>query len=149
MIRLAIVTVVALCLASCATASPPPTPPAAPTAAPEPDDAFASFGGTIIPLGQLVTVKREPVGVKELRALIALGKTEWVIHSLPGGKEDKSATANLVVQRGEGAQNLRIDAGQSASGLGVTIEVVEAGEVYEEASMRWVQFAKIKVTQAP
>ena len=147
MIRITIAALLSLSLLGCATAPPPPAPKA-PAPAPEPDDAFASFGGTIVGLGEVVTLRREPVGIKELRALIALGKTEWVIHTLPGGKEDKTATANLVIQRGEGAQNLRIEDGQSASGLGVTIEVLDAGEVYEEESMRWVQFAKIKVTRA-
>lgn len=148
MIRLIIALLFALTVGACATSAPPPPVQAAPQPEPEPDDAFASFGGTVVGLGEVVTVRREPVGISDVRALIALGKTEWVIHTLPGGKEDKTATANLVIQRGEGAQNLRIEAGESASGLGVSIEVLEAGEVYEEASMRWVQFAKIKVSRA-
>jgi hypothetical protein len=31
----------------------------------------------------------------------------------------------------------------------VGIHLIEAGEVYEEASMRWVPFAKITISEAP
>ena len=138
-----------LCLSGCATSLPPTPPPAAPAAEPEPDDAFRSFGGPVIAPGAQITVHREPIGVSELRAMIALGKTEWVIHTQPGGKEDKTATANLVIQIGDEAKSIRVQTGESGEALGVTIEVLEAGEVYEEASMRWVPFAKIKVTKTP
>ena len=92
---------------------------------------------------------REPVGVAEVRAIVALGKTEWVIMPTANGGEDKTATASLVVQRGDAAKNIRIEAGGTGTALGVTITVHEAGEVYEEASMRWVQFAKVTFAAAP
>jgi hypothetical protein len=131
--------------------STPQTRKAQPAPAPEPvyDDAFASFDGTPTPLGEQVTLRREPVGLAEPRALVALGRTEWVIHTLAGGGEEKTATASLVVQRGGEAGNVRIEAGESGTVLGVTIEVHEAGEVYEESSMRWVQFAKVTFSVAP
>jgi len=145
MIRALCLSLLLFSFTGCATTQPPAPAPAPPPAAPEPDDAFSSFGGQIVSLGETVTVRREPVGVKGVRAMIALGKTEWVIHTLPSGKEDKTATANIVVQKGDEAKNLRIQAGESESAYGVTISVIEAGEVYEESSMRWVQFAKIKL----
>ena len=149
MLRVTLFLALSLGLSGCASSLPPTPPPAPPVAEPEPDDAFKSFGGTIIAPGTEITVHREPIGVSELRAMIALGKTEWVIHTQPGGKEDKTATANIVIQRGDDAQSIRVQSGESGEGLGVTIEVLEAGEVYEEASMRWVPFAKIKVTKTP
>ncbi|MGB0590453.1 MAG: hypothetical protein ACPGU1_12325 [Myxococcota bacterium] len=149
MLRLIVCFALSLCLQGCATSLPPTPPPAPPAAEPQPDDAFRTFGGTIIAPGEIHTVRSEPIGVSGLRAMIALGKTEWVIHTQPGGKEDKTATANLVIQRGDGAQSIRVQTGESDAALGVTIKVIEAGEVYQESSMRWVPFAKITVTETP
>ena len=150
MMRLTLLCIpVAFLMMSCQTGRPPVTTPAASTVEVVPDDAFASFGGKVVSLGETVTIRREPVGVSELRALVALGKTEWVIHTLPGGEEDKTATASIVVQRGDSAKNVRIQSGESGTALGVTIQVLEAGEVYEEQSMRWVQFAKVTFSTSP
>ena len=143
MMRLAMLLIPATLLVACQSGRPPVPPPSTSTVEIVPDDAFASFGGKVVSLGEEVTIRREPIGVSELRALVAVGKTEWIIHTLPGGKEDKTATASIVVQRGDAAKNVRIQSGESGSALGVTIHVIEAGEVYEEASMRWVQFARV------
>ena len=116
--------------------------------APEPDDSFSTFGGEVATLGQEVTLHREPVGIAEVRALVVLGRTEWEVRTRGDGSEEKTGTANLVVQVGDGAANVRITAGESGTALGVTIEVHEAGEVYEEASMRWVQFARVTFSLA-
>ena len=147
MLRLALLVAVSITAVACASSLPPTPPPAPPVA--EPDDAFATFGGVIVAPGAQITVHREPIGVSGLRAMIALGKTEWVIHTRPGGEEDKTATANLVIQVGDEAKNVRIQTGESGSALGVGIHLIEAGEVYEEASMRWVPFAKITISEAP
>lgn len=109
----------------------------------EPDDAFASFGGTVVTLGEELKLHREPVGVKEVRALVVLGKTEWTIRIRGDGTEEKTGTANFIVQRGDDAANVRIESGDSGTALGVKIQVHESGEVYEESSMRWVQFARV------
>ena len=115
-------------------------------AAVEPDDAFGSFGGDVVTLGQELRMHREPVGVAEVRALVALGKTEWTIRIRGDGSEEKTGTANFIVQRGDDAANVRIQSGESGTALGVTIQLHEAGEVYEAASMRWVQFARVTLT---
>ncbi len=112
----------------------------------EPDDAFGSFGGDVVTLGEELRMHREPVGVAEVRALVALGKTEWTIRIRGDGSEEKTGTANFIVQRGDDAANVRIQSGESGTALGVTIQVHESGEVYEESSMRWVQFARVTLT---
>ncbi len=112
-------------------------------------DAFSEFRGQRVALGEEVKLHREPVGVEALRAIVALGRTDWVIRTRADGSEDKTATASLVVQRGGDAANVRIEAGESGSARGVQITVLEAGEVYEEAAMRWVQFARVTITAAP
>ena len=117
--------------------------------APEPMDGFSQFDGQRVALGEEVKLRREPVGVTELRAIVALARTDWVIRTRGDGGEDKTATASLVVQRGGDAANVRIEAGESGSARGVHITVHEAGEVYEEESMRWVQFARITVSAPP
>jgi len=149
MTRLALILIAAALILTvsfggCRTAQPTVTAPA-PVAA-EPDDAFGSFGGTVVTLGEELMMHREPVGVAEVRALVALGKTEWIIRTRGDGGEDKTATANFVVQRGDNAANVRIQSDESGTALGVTIHVHEAGEVYEEASMRWVQFARVTLS---
>ena len=149
MIRLSLFLLLALTLCACRSARPEPAPVAAPAVEVVYDDAFASFGGTVINPGDEVTLHREPIGVSDLRALVALGRTEWVIHTLADGKEDKTATANFVIQRGGDAKNVRIQSGDKGSALGVSIQVIEAGEVYEETSMRWVQFAKVLISAGP
>lgn len=113
------------------------------------DDAFSTFGGTVITLGEEFTMYREPVGVAEVRALVVLGKTEWTIRIRGDGTEERKGTANFVVQRGNDAGNVRIQSGESGTVLGVTIANHAAGEVYEESSMRWVQYAKVTLTLEP
>ena len=148
--RILLLVLAAACLCACGSSSAQTRAPApAPAPAPEPDDAFATFGGEQVAYGDTVTLHREPVGVIEARAIVALGRTEWVIHTLAGGREEKTATASMVVQRGDEAANIRIQAGESGTALGLTIHVIEAGEVYEKESMRWVQFAKVTIGAAP
>ena len=125
------------------------TKPAPAPAPAEPDDAFASFGGQIATAGEAITLRREPVGFAETRAMIILGKTEWIIRTRADGSEEKTATANFVIQHGDKVSNVRIQAGESGSAAGIQIQVHEAGETYEEASMRWVQFAKVTLTATP
>ena len=61
MIRTLSILTALVTFSACATTSPPTPPPAPPPVEVEPDDAFSSFGGQVIALGETVTVRREPV----------------------------------------------------------------------------------------
>ena len=149
MTRLVLALLLAASLSACRSAPPVVKTAPAPAPAPEPDDAFSTFGGQVAALGEEVSLHREPVGIAEVRALVVLGRTEWEIRTRGDGGEDKTATANFVVQRGDNAGNVRITAGESGSALGITITVHDAGETYEEATSRWVQFAKVTFSLTP
>ena len=96
-------------------------------------------------VGEVLVQSLEDV-YSEVRALVALGKTEWTIRIRGDGSEEKTGTANFIVQRGDDAANVRIQSGESGTALGVTVHLHEAGEVYEASSMRWVQFARVTLT---
>ena len=118
-------------------------------AEPPPSDFFDEFGGDRVPPAVAFTISNNPVGVDDVRVIVALIKTEWLIREDAHGKEHKEAIAHVMVQRDhEVMETLRIHTGESDTALGVRVEVRHAGEDYDEKTMRWLAHAELVVSAA-
>lgn len=121
----------------------PPKP-----AEPPPRDYFDEFGGHRVPAGQAFRIANDPLGVDDVRVVVALQKTEWLSRTRADGGEEREAIAHVLVVKGqaENIARLRIHVGEAAADLGVRVEVRDAGEVYDETTMRWTAYAELVVS---
>ena len=105
------------------------------------------------PNGDGLAALPERIGPYELRGEIARGGMGVVIRALqPDLRREvalKLMRDGYLATEGD-RQRFRVEAAAAASLAHPGIVTVhEAGEVYEEASMRWVQFAKVTFSLTP
>ena len=126
--------------------APPPVKKAPPPKPVRPD-AFRDFGGRIVAPGERFRLRSKPVGVKELRVVIELVKTEWTERELPSGKTVKDGTADLIVRKGESSRRVRLDEGESRVVLGARILIHDADEGYDPKRMDYLPWIDVVVTK--
>jgi hypothetical protein len=129
----------AVALVSCA--PPPVAAPVAPAPPPAPVDALATFGGLQRPPNAEFRLKQAPIGITGLGVIVRVVKAQWT--EMDG---ERDATAVITVQRGEVTKTLFIGEDESRTLLGVRIYVKAAGEVYDEATMRYPAFADVTIS---
>ncbi len=126
---------------------PPPrrsTAKAAPVAAAA--DPFDAFRGLTVELGSETRLQRDPVAVRGARVIVQLMKATYMIRERADGTEAKDATAHIRIQRGAEEVLLRVGDGGADRGLGVRVQVLEAGDEYLDSASDWVAFAVVRIT---
>lgn len=136
--------------ASCGGGDTRPTPKPRPRAEPveRAPDFFDEFGGARVDAGQSFRLGNDPIGVDGVRVVVSLSETEWISREDARGDEIKEAIAVVLIQKGEEVARLRLHAGERGTKLGVTVLVEDAGEDYDEPSMRWFGYARLVVSAA-
>lgn len=128
-------------LGACASAPPPPPVPVAPVK----KDAFDLFKGEKLKGPGPHRIQVNPAGIEGVRLLVKVLRTSSTTMTHLDGTIEKETKVRLALTRGERNKVLWLDVGETATVLGVSLKVKDAGDSYVDSRQDWLPFAIIIV----